>query len=419
MINKILRHNVHFVAIAFLFFGLFGFSNQSTAQTENPPTLDFEEDGAGTNWTWMTFENEDNPPLQFIDNPDESGINTSETVARFTARADGAPWAGTRGTGPTEFLFSDATPTITIMVWKSKISDVGIKLETASDWAQPEIRVANTVTNEWEEITIDFSGRENPPGGEPFNGISVFPDFGDRDEDVIVYFDNISFSGFAVVGSGPIPPSVPGGFVVANEITGEPPLDPGKVFLAAGPNDVQQPNIRYRLFYTITADAPQDPRDATEYSFGSTEGDGGANDAFGFTMSGLEPGTEYTFYLYQYNIETQMFSPSPAVGTVVSSGEATSIGNYGEQPVRYALGQNYPNPFNPSTQIQFALPESGQVNLEVFNMMGQRVATLVNGSMNAGNHTVTFDAADLASGMYMYRLQAGNTVLTKKMTLVK
>lgn len=419
MINKLQRHNVHFVAMAFLFFGLFGYLSQSFAQTQNPPTIDFEEGGTGTNWTWMTFENEDNPPLEFIDNPDESGINTSETVAKFTARADGAPWAGTRGTGPTEFLFSDASPTITIMVWKSKISDVGIKLETASDWAQPEIRVANTVTNEWEAITIDFSGRENPPGGEPFNGLSVFPDFGDRDEDVIVYFDNISFSGFAVVGSGPIPPSVPGGFVVANEITGEPPLDPGKVFLAVGPNDVQQPNIRYRLYYTITADAPQDPRDATEYSFGSTEGDGGGNNAFGFTMSNLEPATEYTFYLYQYNIETEMFSPSPAVGTVVSSGEATSIGDDGEQPVRYALGQNYPNPFNPSTQIQFALPQSGQVNLEVFNMMGQRVATLVNGSMNAGNHTVTFDAADLASGIYMYRLQAGNTVLTKKMTLVK
>jgi hypothetical protein len=83
------------------------------------------------------------------------------------------------------------------------------------------------------------------------------------------------------------------------------------------------------------------------------------------------------------------------------------------------LGQNYPNPFNPSTSIQFALPESGQVQIDVFNMIGRRVMSVVNGTMSAGYHVVTLDASPLSSGLYIYRLKAGNVVLTQKMTLVK
>jgi len=103
----------------------------------------------------------------------------------------------------------------------------------------------------------------------------------------------------------------------------------------------------------------------------------------------------------------------------IQFGNATSTEPVSELPQVFALNQNYPNPFNPSTQIQYALPESVNVRLDVYNVMGQRVATLVNDQKPAGYHTVTFDASRLASGTYLYRLIAGNHVITKKLLLVK
>jgi hypothetical protein len=85
----------------------------------------------------------------------------------------------------------------------------------------------------------------------------------------------------------------------------------------------------------------------------------------------------------------------------------------------FRLNQNYPNPFNPSTNISFQIPQSGQVLLEVFTVSGQKVATLINQKMNAGEHRVTFDASGISTGLYLYRLTAGSTIITKKMTVIK
>jgi hypothetical protein len=88
-------------------------------------------------------------------------------------------------------------------------------------------------------------------------------------------------------------------------------------------------------------------------------------------------------------------------------------------PGDFTLSQNYPNPFNPSTEITFTLPQASQVSLRVFNLLGQEVASLVNEFRNAGTHRVTFDASNLATGMYIYRLESGANSLAKKMMLSK
>jgi hypothetical protein len=88
-------------------------------------------------------------------------------------------------------------------------------------------------------------------------------------------------------------------------------------------------------------------------------------------------------------------------------------------PYDYSMSQNYPNPFNPTTTIDFSLPKNGQVKLIIYNSVGQEVATLIDDVRSAGKYSVNFDASHLASGVYIYRLQAESRIFTKKMLLVK
>jgi hypothetical protein len=88
-------------------------------------------------------------------------------------------------------------------------------------------------------------------------------------------------------------------------------------------------------------------------------------------------------------------------------------------PISFSLDQNYPNPFNPSTTIRYELPRSSWVSLHVYSVLGQDVAALVNETRPAGVFTERFDAANLASGVYYYRLQAGDFVSTRKMVVLK
>lgn len=90
-----------------------------------------------------------------------------------------------------------------------------------------------------------------------------------------------------------------------------------------------------------------------------------------------------------------------------------------ERPAQVELRQNYPNPFNPSTNIEFSLPAAQDVTLEVYNVLGQRVAKLIDRQVQSGSHTVQFDAGNLSSGVYIYQLRAGDVVRQKQMTFVK
>jgi hypothetical protein len=103
----------------------------------------------------------------------------------------------------------------------------------------------------------------------------------------------------------------------------------------------------------------------------------------------------------------------------VGQGVTSAGGALPEIPVAFALLQNYPNPFNPATSIRYQVPEVSDVKLVVYDILGREVATLVDTRKPVGNYTVQFDAAGLASGVYLYRLQAGSFVQTRKMVLVK
>ena len=116
---------------------------------------------------------------------------------------------------------------------------------------------------------------------------------------------------------------------------------------------------------------------------------------------------------------TDGFSTVTTTATLTASSSITAVEDLGGFPTEFSLMQNYPNPFNPTTSIRFALPKDSDVKLTVFNMLGQEVATLFNGTLNAGIHKVDFDASKLTSGLYLYRIEAGNFISVKKMLLMK
>lgn len=108
-----------------------------------------------------------------------------------------------------------------------------------------------------------------------------------------------------------------------------------------------------------------------------------------------------------------------AFGTLELTEAATGVNDQSDirQPERFQLSQNFPNPFNPETNIAFSLPETGLVKLKVFDILGNEVAVLLNGSIPSGNHQISFHAENLPSGIYFYRLEAGSIKSVKKMIL--
>ena len=134
------------------------------------------------------------------------------------------------------------------------------------------------------------------------------------------------------------------------------------------------------------------------------------NDPFGDPYGNSDPGF-YNLANSDYWAKLNFVSPV----TAVDPGNVTQ-----QLPTKYNLYQNYPNPFNPSTTIRFDMPERNNVTLRVYNILGQLVTILVdNQNFSAGTHSVNFDASKLASGIYLYKLEAGSVQVSKKMLLVK
>lgn len=136
-------------------------------------------------------------------------------------------------------------------------------------------------------------------------------------------------------------------------------------------------------------------------------------------------GNGSTLELKDYDLDNDFASSWGASNGNGTPGEPNSISvsneneAAGESPEEFTLYQNYPNPFNPETTIEYYLQDPGQVQLEVFDLLGQKVATLVNSKQGSGHHQARFDASNLATGVYIYRLTSNNKSLINKMTLIK
>lgn len=138
------------------------------------------------------------------------------------------------------------------------------------------------------------------------------------------------------------------------------------------------------------------------------------------TGSGTDPGDYNALVISQFGSATVNESGvSIRKVSAYIPAPATSIDGGSELVNAFNLEQNYPNPFNPSTVVGFRLSVAGQATLKVYDLLGREVATLVNGTLPAGAHSVAFDASGLTSGVYMYKLEAGGLNQVRRMTLIK
>ncbi len=141
-----------------------------------------------------------------------------------------------------------------------------------------------------------------------------------------------------------------------------------------------------------------------------------------FSIMANDPDEEHTVHALEW--ARGIFSPKDPnsyASIVYSSAEAPTavFDKQPNQPTEFTLAQNYPNPFNPTTTISYAIKTTGTVELNVYNLLGHTVASLVNTVQNPGVYTVTFDAKDLSSGVYIYTLKSAQTVMSHKMVLMK
>tara|TARA_B100000953_G_scaffold24468_1_gene20020 strand:- start:968 stop:3646 length:2679 start_codon:yes stop_codon:yes gene_type:complete len=235
------------------------------AATTTSFPVDFESAAnGGLSSSWRVFENGDNPALEIITNPDMTG-NTSMSVAKFTARPEGQAYAGTVTTLTTPLTLDASNSIVKVWVWKSKISDLGIKFENGAGGSTGEIKVSNTKTNEWEELTFDFSGVIGDPNNTDITGLVVFPDFEVRTSESITYFDNITLN--SSTGGGTDGGSASGDFAL--------PLDFESDDFTLGANSVP---------FEIVTNPEQSGINATANAVGKVTNNGGQYEALSFIL---------------------------------------------------------------------------------------------------------------------------------------
>ena len=345
------------------------------------PYIDYET--LGNNWAWNIFAAGTGGTFDVVANPNPSGYNTSDSVAMLVIGADGEPFAGVFCTDFPDLTLDATNCKITVMVHKEVISNFNFKLEPPNI----DFNVPNTLINQWEQLLFDYTAYI----GTTVATITIIPDFVSppRTAGSTNYWDNIDFSGT----------------IVPVELTSFTAEYVGNTTQLNWTTATELNNLGFDVQRSLSGNA--------FVTIGFVHGKGTTSEIqnYSYVDRTTLPNTNYAYRLKQID-----FNGSYNLLGVVNLGKSN--------PVNFELAQNYPNPFNPSTTISIGLPVKSDISLDVYNIVGEKVLTLYNGELEAGNYDYNVNASNLSSGIYVYVLNSvgedGNhSTLSRKMTLLK
>jgi hypothetical protein len=345
------------------------------------PVIDFET--VGNNWTWNIFGEGPGWSVDIVANPAPGGLNTSDSCAMMVVPLGATVYQGIYSTDFPDMLITADNCIVKVLVYKDVISDFNLKLEPPN----VDHRVPNTLINQWEELTFDYSSDIGTTGLT----LTLLPDHATlepRSYASINYFDNIRFTGIV-----PVELTSFNGAFVGNDVQ----LKWATATELNNRGFEIQRSIDGSAFATV----------AFVEGFGTTT----EQRQYTYTDRNVTAGVNHAYRLKQID-----FNGAYEFSQVVNVGSAV--------PVEFALEQNYPNPFNPTTNIIYSVPVKSNVTLDVYNLIGQKVVTLFEGEVEAGKHASQFNASSMSSGMYLFKLTAvgengAQFSSSKKMTLLK
>jgi endo-1,4-beta-xylanase len=186
--------------------------------------------------------------------------------------------------------------------------------------------------------------------------------------------------------------------------------------LIAPSGTTAEPRNPLLIWHVSTSATSYHVQVATDSSFVSTIVDSSVAD----TLLQLDTLASYTkYYWHVYSINSGDTGSYSSTANFTTGDQISGVDESTGIPQKYSLLQNYPNPFNPTTVISYSIPQSAMVNLTIYNLLGQKITTLINQQQDAGSYKVIFDASSLTTGIYFYRINAGKFSQVKKMLLLK